>query len=106
MKVAVVLEDLVVSFHLWEVVVEVVRLLVWEMEVALQAVGEEVEVLWIVGRAMAADQRNGALPARKRVVGWGRASEVARWVSGRQRWSTMCAAPIIPVAEGSDPRHC
>ena len=69
MKVAVVLEDLVVSFHLWEVVVEVVRLLVWEMEVALQAVGEEVEVLWIVGRAMAADQRNGALPARKRVVG-------------------------------------
>ena len=107
MKVAVVLEDLVVSFHLWEVVVEVVRLLVWEMEVALQAVGEEVEVLWIVGRAMAADQRNGALPARKRVVGWGRASEGARWaVAGRQSWWAKSWAPTIPVVVGFDPPHC
>lgn len=98
------MEDLVVSSDLWEVVV-VLWLVALEMEVALQAVGQEVEVSWME-RAMAVVQRNGALPARKRVVGWGRASEVARWVSGRQRWSTMCAAPIIPVAEGSDPRHC
>ena len=98
------MEDLVVSSDLWEVVV-VLWLVAWEMEVALQAVGQEVEVSWME-RAMAVDQRNGAPPAKKRGVGWGQASEVARWVSGRQRWSTMCAAPIIPVAEGSDPRHC
>ena len=108
MKVAVVLEDLVVSFHLWEVVVEVLWLLVLEMEGALQAVvGEEVEVLWIVGRAMAVDQRNGALPARKRVVGWGRASEGARWaVVGRRSWWAKSWAPTIPVVVGFDPPHC
>lgn len=76
MRVAVVLEDLVVSSDQWGVVA-VLWLLVWEMEVALQAVEQEVEVSWM-GRAMAVDQRNGALPARKRGVGWGQASEVAR----------------------------
>ena len=70
------MEDLVVSSDQWGVVA-VLWLLVWEMEVALQAVEQEVEVLWM-GRAMAVDQRNGALPARKRGVGWGQASEVAR----------------------------
>ena len=109
-KEAVVLEDLGVSSHLWEIwVVVVVWLLVWEVEAALQAVvGEEVEVLWIVGRAMAVDQRNGALPVRKRVVGWGRASEGARWAAaGRQSWSApMSAAPTIPVVLDSDPPHC
>ena len=75
-KVAVVLEDLGVSSDLWEVVV-VLWLVAWEMEVALQAVGQEVEVSWME-RAMAVDQRNGVLPARKRGVGWGQASEVAR----------------------------
>ena len=83
----------------------VVWLLVWEVEAALQAVvGEEVEVLWIVGRAMAVDQRNVALPVRKRVVVWGRASEGARWAM--QSWWAMSVAPTIPVVEGSDPPHC
>ena len=69
------MEDLGVSSDLWEVVV-VLWLVAWEMEVALQAVGQEVEVLWME-RAMAVDQRNGVLPARKIAVGWGQASEVA-----------------------------
>ena len=76
MKVAVVVEDLGVSSDLWEVVV-VLWLVALVMEVALQAVGQEVEVSWME-RAMAVDQRNGVLPARKIAVGWGQASEVAR----------------------------
>jgi hypothetical protein len=75
-KVAVVLEDLGVSSDLWEVVV-VLWLVAWEKEAALQAVEQEVEVSWME-RAMAVDQRNGVLPARKIAVGWGQASEVAR----------------------------
>ena len=78
MKVVAVSEDLGVSLDLSEVLVMVVVwLLVWEMEGALQAVEQEVEVLW-TGRGMAADQRNGGLPARKRGLGWGLAGEGAR----------------------------
>ena len=75
-KVAVVSEDLGVSSDLWEVVV-VLWLVAWEMEVALQAVEQEVEVLWME-RGMAVDQRNGVLPARKRGIGWGQGGVVAR----------------------------
>ena len=63
-KVAVVLGDLGVSSDLWEVVGVELWLVAWGMEVALQAVEQEVEVLWMeIG--MAVDQRNGALPARR-----------------------------------------
>ena len=75
-KVAVVVEDLGVSSDLWEVVV-VLWLVALVMEVALQAVGQEVEVSWME-RAMAVDQRNGVRPASKIAVGWGQAGEVAR----------------------------
>ena len=72
-----VLEDLGVSSDLWEIVAVVLWLVVWEMEVALQAVEQEVGVLWME-RGMAVDQRNGVLPARKRGIGWGQGGEVAR----------------------------
>ena len=97
--------DLEVSLDLWEVaVVEeeavvVVWLLVWEGEVALQAVVQEVE-LWWTGRPMAVDQRTAAPPARKRETGW---ELVARQVC----WSAaMCAAQTAPTVGSSDRAHC
>ena len=93
---------------LWEVaVVEeegavVVWLLVWEGEVALQAVVQEVEVWW-TGRPMAVDQRTAAPPARKRGTGWEQVVEEARQVC----WSAaMCAAQTAPTVGSSDRRHC
>lgn len=93
---------------LWEVaVVEeevavVVWLLVWEGEVALQAVVQEVEVWW-TGRPMAVDQRTAAPPARKRETGWEQVVEEARQVC----WSAaMCAAQTAPTVGSSDRRHC
>lgn len=100
--------DLEVSLDLWEVaVVEeevavVVWLLVWEGEVALQAVVQEVEVWW-TGRPMAVDQRTAAPPARKRGTGWEQVVEEARQVC----WSAaMCAAQTAPTVGSSDRRHC
>ena len=93
---------------LWEVaVVEeevavVVWLLVWEGEVALQAVVQEVEVWW-TGRPMAVDQRTAAPPARKRGTGWEQVVEEARQVC----WSAaMCAAQTAPTVGSSDRAHC
>ena len=71
------MEDLGVSSDLWEIVAVVLLLVVWGMEVALQAVEQEVGVLWME-RGMAVDQRNGVLPARKRGIGWGQGGEGAR----------------------------
>ena len=100
--------DLEVSLDLWEVaVVEeevavVVWLLVWEGEVALQAVVQEVEVWW-TGRPMAVDQRTAAPPARKRGTGWEQVVEEARQVC----WSAaMCAAQTAPTVGSSDRAHC
>ena len=108
MRAAGALVDLEVSLDLWEVaVVEeevavVVWLLVWEGEVALQAVVQEVEVWW-TGRPMAVDQRTAAPPARKRGTGWEQVVEEARQVC----WSAaMCAAQTAPTVGSSDRRHC
>lgn len=108
MRAAEALVDLEVSLDLWEVaVVEeevavVVWLLVWEGEVALQAVVQEVEVWW-TGRPMAVDQRTAAPPARKRGTGWEQVVEEARQVC----WSAaMCAAQTAPTVGSSDRRHC
>ena len=107
MRAAEALVDLEVSLDLWEVaVVEVavvvVWLLLWEGEVALQAVVQEVEVLW-TERPMAVDQRTAAPPARKRGTGWERVVEEARQVC----WSAaMCAAQTAPTVGSSDRPHC
>ena len=108
MRAAEALVDLEVSLDLWEVaVVEeeeavVVWLLVWEGEVALQAVVQEVEVWW-TKRPMAVDQRTAAPPARKRGTGWEQVVEEARQVC----WSAaMCAAQTAPTVGSSDRRHC
>ena len=108
MRAAEALVDLEVSLDLWEVaVVEeevavVVWLLVWEGEVALQAVVQEVEVWW-TGRPMAVDQRTAAPPARKRGTGWEQVVEEARQVC----WSAaMCAAQTAPTVGSSDRAHC
>ena len=107
MRAAEALVDLEVSLDLWEVaVVEevavVVWLLVWEVEVALQAVVQEVEVWW-TERPMAGDQRTAAPPARKRGTGWERVVEEARQVC----WSAaMCAAQTAPTVGSSDRPHC
>ena len=108
MRAAGALVDLEVSLDLWEVaVVEeevavVVWLLVWEGEVALQAVVQEVEVWW-TKRPMAVDQRTAAPPARKRGTGWEQVVEEARQVC----WSAaMCAAQTAPTVGSSDRRHC
>ena len=109
MRAAEALVDLEVSLDLWEVavveeevVVVVVWLLVWEGEVALQAVVQEVEVWW-TGRPMAVDQRTAAPPARKRGTGWEQVVEEARQVC----WSAaMCAAQTAPTVGSSDRRHC
>ena len=107
MRAAEALVDLEVSLDLWEVaVVEevavVVWLLGWEVEVALQAVEQEVEVSW-TERPMAVDQRTAAPPARKRGTGWERVVEEARQVC----WSAaMCAAQTAPTVGSSDRPHC
>lgn len=108
MRAAEALVDLEVSLDLWEVaVVEevavvVVWLLVWEGEVALQAVVQEVEVSW-TERPMAVDQRTAAPPARKRGTGWEQVVEEARQVC----WSAaMCAAQTAPTVGSSDRPHC
>ena len=108
MRAAEALVDLEVSLDLWEVAVEeemvavVVWLLVWEGEVALQAVVQEVEVWW-TGRPMAVDQRTAAPPARKRGTGWEQVVEEARQVC----WSAaMCAAQTAPTVGSSDRAHC
>ena len=109
MKAAGALVDLEVSLDLWEVAVveeEVaaveVWLLVWEEEVALQALVQEVEVWW-TERPMAVDQRTAAPPARKRGTGWERVVEEARQVC----WSAaMCAAQTAPTVGSSDRPHC
>ena len=108
MRAAEALVDLEVSLDLWEVaVVEeevavVVWLLVWEGEVALQAVVQEVEVWW-TKRPMAVDQRTAVPPARKRGTGWEQVVEEARQVC----WSAaMCAAQTAPTAGSSDRAHC
>ena len=108
MRAAEALVDLEVSLDLWEVaVVEeeavvVVWLLVWEGEVALQAVVQEVEVWW-TERPMAVDQRTAVPPARKRGTGWEQVAEEARQV----RWSAaMCAAQTAPTVGSSDRAHC
>ena len=95
--------DLEVSLDLWEVaVVEEVVVLVWEGEVALQAVVQEVEVWW-TKRPMAVDQRTAAPPARKRGTGWEQVVEEARQVC----WSAaMCAAQTAPTVGSSDRPHC
>ena len=95
--------DLEVSLDLWEVaVVEEVVVLVWEGEVALQAVVQEVEVWW-TKRPMAVDQRTAAPPARKRGTGWEQVVEEARQVC----WSAaMCAAQKAPTVGSSDRPHC
>ena len=88
---------------LWEVaVVEEVVVLVWEGEVALQAVVQEVEVWW-TKRPMAVDQRTAAPPARKRGTGWEQVVEEA----GQVCWSAaMCAAQTAPTVGSSDRPHC
>lgn len=94
---------------LWEVVVVeeevamvVVWLLVWEGEVALQAVVQEVEVWW-TKRPMAVDQRTAAPPARKRGTGWEQVVEEGRQVC----WSAaMCEAQTAPAVGSSDRLHC
>ena len=100
--------DLEVSLDLWEVavveevVVVVVWLLLWEGEVVLQAVVQEVEVSW-TERPMAVDQRTAAPPARKRGTGWERVVEEARQVC----WSAaMCAAQTAPTVGSSVLPHC
>ena len=102
MRAAEALVDLEVSLDLWEVAVVVVWLLVWEGEVALQAVVQEVEVWW-TKRPMAVDQRTAAPPARKRGTGWEQVVEEARQVC----WSAaMCAAQTVRIVGSSDRPHC
>ena len=101
--------DLEVSLDLWkvavveeEVAVVVVWLVVWEVEVALQAGVQEVEVWW-TERLMAVDQRTAAPPARKRGTWWERVVEESRQVC----WSAaMCAAQTAPTVGSSDRPHC